>query len=738
MTTMPRPIYETKEDKDIDLAHLFDTFINNRMLILGITGFFAALGIAYALLATPVYLASAMIQIEPKSGLPSLTDVVNNTPPVSPAQTEIALLKSRSVVGGAVSNLNLDIIIKPHHFPIIGGFMARRFEPTEEGELGWYPTGLGAYAWGGEVLKVTQMEVPDKVHGKELTLEAAENNGFILRDEDGEVVVQGVTGEPVENEGYRVTVAELNARPGTTFTVIKNRTYNTTESYQQRLSAAERGKQSGIVNVTLEDPDPQHAIRVLEEVANRYVDQNVARNAAEATQSLEFLNEQVPAVRRNLEAAQTALNKYQTGSRSVDITAETQSVLDRIVDLEKQISEQNLKRTEMERRFTRQHPNFQALMNQINQLQMQKDQLEKQIDTLPSTQQELLRLTRDVEVSSETYSMLLNKTQELDIIRAGTVGNVRIIDHAAADLENPVKPNKPLVVIVATLLGALLATAFVYVREALKRGVENPEDIERTGTPVYASIPFTEKQATLEKRLANFKRDKSTASYLLTINDPADLATEAMRSLRTSLHFAMIEAKNNVLMITGPSPAVGKSFVTTNLAAVVAQSGKRVLLIDADMRKGYLHKVMRCDGDKGLSDILSGRITLFDAIQKTQLNNLHVITHGQLPPNPSELLMHENFSRFVKEISHMYDLVIFDTPPILAVTDAALVGSQAGTTLMVTRYGLNGLKEIEAAKRRLEQNGLLVKGVIFNAVVRKASTYGEYGYYQYEYASTNK
>ncbi|WP_312938129.1 polysaccharide biosynthesis tyrosine autokinase [Stutzerimonas nitrititolerans] len=735
MTTMPRPIYEAKEDKDIDLAHLFDTFINNRLLILAITGFFTALGIAYALLATPVYMASAMIQIEPKNGLPSLSDVVNATPAVSPAQTEISLLKSRSVVGGAVESLNLDINIQPHYFPLIGGFMARRFEPSEEGELGWYPAGFGSYAWGGEQLKITQLSVPENMHSEELTLEALDTNGFILRDPDGEVVVQGPVGEEMVMGDYSITVAELVARPGTTFSVIKSRTYNTTEDYQNRLAAGERGKQSGIINVTLEDPDPAKAILVLEEVAQRYVDQNVARNAAEATKSLEFLSEQVPAVRKKLDAAQTALNKYQTGNRSVDISAETQSVLDRIVDLEKQISEQNLKRTEMERRFTRQHPNFQALINQINQLQGQKEELEKQIGTLPSTQQELLRLTRDVEVASETYAMLLNKTQELDIIRAGTVGNVQIIDHAAADIENPVKPNKPLIVIAAMLLGGILAVAFVYVREALKRGVENPEDIERVGIPVYAAIPFSEKQGLLEKRLANFKRDKSSASYLLAINDPADLATEAMRSLRTSLHFAMIEAKNNILMITGPSPMVGKSFVTTNLAAVIAQSGKKVLLVDADMRKGYLHKVMRCQSEKGLSDILSGRITLFDAIQKTQLNNLHVIAHGQLPPNPSELLMHENFSRFVKEISGMYDLVIFDTPPILAVTDAALVGGQAGTTLMVTRYGINGVKEIEFAKRRLEQNGLLVKGVIFNAVERKASTYSEYGYYQYEYQS---
>ncbi|MFC3607058.1 polysaccharide biosynthesis tyrosine autokinase [Stutzerimonas tarimensis] len=734
MTTMPRPIYDSSKDsKDIDLAYLFDTFLNNRGLILGITGFFAALGIAYALLATPIYRANAMIQIEAKTGMPSLTDIVSVSPPVSPAETEISLLRSRTVVGGAVENLNLDIEISPRYFPIVGGFMARRFEPSEDGELGWHPEGLESYAWGGETLRVTHLLVPDRIHGEKLTLEAADNNAFLLRDPDGQVVIQGTIGQEIESDGYRIMVSELVARPGTRFDVVKNRTFSTIEHYQQALAAGERGKQSGIVGVSLEDRDPEQAVRILQEIAQLYVHQNVARNAAEATQSLEFLNEQIPQVRRELETAQRALNEYQTGARSVDISAETQSVLDRIVDLEAQISEQQLKRSEMERRFTRQHPNFRALLNQIEQLETQKTQLETRIGQLPETQQQLLRLARDVEVSSDTYALLLNKTQELDIIRAGTVGNVRIIDRAAVDTESPVKPNKPLVVIAATLLGALLAVIFVYVREALKRGVENPEEIERNGIPVYAAIPFSEKQQVIEKRLANFKRDKSEASYLLALNDPADLATESLRSLRTSLHFAMMEAKNNVLMITGPSPGVGKSFVTTNLAVVIAQSGKKVLLIDADMRKGYLHKMFRTQADKGLSDILSGRITLFDAIHKTPMSNLHVIGHGQMPPNPSELLMHENFARFVREVSAMYDLVIFDTPPILAVTDASLVGSQAGTTLMVTRYGQNRIKEIEAAKRRLEQNGLLVKGVIFNAVERKASTYGEYGYYQYEY-----
>jgi tyrosine-protein kinase Etk/Wzc len=221
------------------------------------------------------------------------------------------------------------------------------------------------------------------------------------------------------------------------------------------------------------------------------------------------------------------------------------------------------------------------------------------------------------------------------------------------------------------------------------------------------------------------------------VNNPADLAVESLRSLRTSLHFATLEAKNNILMISGPSPAVGKSFVSCNLAAIIAQTGQKVLLVDADMRKGYLNKLFRLDVSNGLSDLLAGKIDLNTATHATEVDNLHVITRGQIPPNPSELLMHSNFTQFLESVSNQYDLVIIDTPPILAVTDAALVGRQAGTSLIVTRFGVNAAKEIMVTKRRFEQNGIVVKGAIFNAVERKASAYGygNYSYYQYEYAS---
>ncbi|WP_223441973.1 polysaccharide biosynthesis tyrosine autokinase [Pseudomonas sp. BF-R-19] len=736
------PIQEHRDDDDeIDLLALFGTLIDSKWIIIGITAFFCAVGVAVALLSTPIYQANALVQVEEKKGglaalggMGEMSEMFGGT---SPAVTEIELLRSRAVLGKAVENLKLDIIIQPNYFPLIGHFLSRRFQPTNPNELASPLFGLNSYTWGGEKLDIFQLEVPDDYLGKTLTLRAGANGAFTLvDDDDDDVVVTGEAGETLEQNGFKLQVAALNANVGALFSVTKQRRLNTILQYQEDVSASERGKESGIIALSLENENPVLAKRVLDEISRLYVLQNVERNSAEAAQSLEFLRTQLPDVRKQLEKAEGQLNAYQTSARSVDITIETKAVLDQIVALETLISELKLKQAEMEHRFTREHPAYQALITQMGQLNQTKLALEKKVKNLPETQQELLRLARDMQVTTEIYTQLLNKTQELDIVRAGTVGNVRIIDSADANIEKPVKPKKSLIVLIATLLGGLIAVAYVLIRKALNRGIEDPEAIEQLGIPVYASIPLSKGQSLIESNVKGNGRS-TTGSLLLAVNNPADLAVESLRSLRTSLHFATLEAKNNILMISGPSPAVGKSFVSGNLAAIIAQTGQKVLLVDADMRKGYLNKLFRKDVSNGLSDLLAGKIDLDTATHATEVDNLHVITRGQIPPNPSELLMHSNFTQFLENVSSQYDLVIIDTPPILAVTDAALVGRQAGTSLMVTRFGVNAAKEILVTKRRFEQNGIVIKGAIFNAVERKASAYGygNYSYYQYEYAS---
>ncbi|KKL95474.1 hypothetical protein LCGC14_1854240, partial [marine sediment metagenome] len=514
---------------------------------------------------------------------------------------------------------------------------------------------------------------------------------------------------------------------------------NTILDLQAAIGASEKGKDSGIINLSLQSEKPHYAEKVLDKVAGIYVRRNVERNSAEAQKSLEFLEVQLPEIKKQLEFAEQRFNDYQIQRQSINITLETQGVLEQVVKLETKLQELELKRLELGRKFKKDHPTYQGIIEQIAAVNEQKKALVGEVGNLPETQQELLRLRRDVEVSNQIYTLLLSKTQELDIVRAGTVGNVRIIDYAEVNTSKPVKPKKALIVVMTTMLGGMLAVAIVLVQKAMHKGVEDPNEIEAIGLPVYASVPYSDYQDKLTGFSKALKNKVSKPKSILALDNPADLSIEALRSLRTSLHFAMMEAKNNLIAISGPSPGVGKSFVSVNLAAVLAQSGKKVLIIDADMRKGYLQTQFGLKWDDGLSDYLSGQLNLEQVIKPTAVDGLSVITRGQIPPNPSELLMHSNFSKLVAEVSAAYDIVIVDTPPILAVTDPAIVSAHTGTTLLVTRFGQNHIKEIELTRNRFEQNGTDVKGVVFNGVIKKASNaYGYYGYYNYEYKSNEK
>jgi tyrosine-protein kinase Etk/Wzc len=725
----------TSHDDEIDLNALLGTLIDHKWLIVVVTAVFFVLSVAYAILATPVYQASAMVQVEQKvpdlPGLSAITQTLGASS--SEATTEIAIITSRSVLGKAVDNLNLNVVVTPHRFPLIGGFIARHYSPDKPGEVASPWLGLRRDDWGGSMLDVFQLDVPNSLLGKSLTLIAGEHGTYKLLDDDDNLLLRGQVGQVAKGRGVTMQVKALAANPGMRFDVVRNWELATISMLERQINAGEQGKDSGIIGLTYDNADPQLATDVLDQVSQAYVRQNVDRNSAQAANSLQFVKEQLPLVREKLEKAQSALNAFQTKSHSVDITLQTKSVLDQIVAVETSIQQLQMQKADMERRFTKDHPAYKALMQQIGQLQAQKTGMEKQVDNLPDTQRDLLRLTEDVQVSNTTYTGLLNQAQQLEIARAGTVGNVRIVDAAAVDTTQPVKPKKVIVVIGGTFLGGFLAVALIFIRQMLNRGVEDPADIEQLGLPVYASIPLSEQERTISVRAPHHRTDGR--QHLLAISAPADLATEALRSLRTSLHFARLEAKNNLLMISGSSPDAGKTFVSSNLAAVIAQAGQKVLLIDADMRKGGQHRVLGGRAENGLSELIAGQIDLVAAIRPVEgLEKLHFIARGKVPPNPSELLMNVGFTALLKQVLPLYDLVIIDTPPILAVTDAAVIGHHAGTSLLVVRFGLNQAREIALAKQRFEQNGVEIKGAIFNAVEKRSSGYYSYGYYEYKAA----
>ena len=729
------PAANARED-DIDIPTIVSTLTDNKWpILLGTLAFFLV-AVAYVLLATPQYEANAVVQVESRPPtVPGLNQPnTAPTPPIvdSPAATETQLLTSRRVLGEAIERLDLDTVIEPVRMPVLGDTLARMQQRLHPGEVGepWF--GLSSYAWGGEQVDIGQFIVPEQLVGIPLQLIAGERGQYKLLDPDGNLLLEGRVGQKASNgRGLSLQIDRLAANAGTRFEMTRLNTMALMTQLKKDITVSEQGRNSGIINLTYPHPDALRAKQVLDQITQAYVRQNVARNSAEAAKRLQFVTEQLPKVRRELADAQQRLNTFQSRTRTMDVGVSNKALLDQTVALDQSIQQLQVQRADIASRYTPEHPVYQSLMRQIGQFESKKNQIMSQIGNLPDTQQGLFRLNRDVEVINQTYANLLDQAQQLNIAAASAVGNARVIDPADVNMDSPSWP-KPLIVIGAgTLIGAMFMIAFVLTRQMFRRGVEDPVDIELLGLPVYASIPFSPKGKQIATQPGTHRRDGK--QRLLAFRSPSDLAMEALRTLRTSLHFSRFEMKNNMLMIAAPSPGVGKTFVCANLAVTIAQAGQRVLLIDADMRRGTAHLALGTRADGGLSELLSGHIDDVQAVRKVGgTDNLSFISRGAVPPNPSELLMHPRFGALLDKLSQQYDIVVIDTPPILAVTDAAVIGHHVGTCLMVVRWGLNQQREIALAKQRLEQNGVEVRGAIFNAVQKKGSGQYAYTYYGYQ------
>lgn len=536
-------------DDEIDLGKLFGIILDAKWLILCTIFLFSVIGIAVAILSTPIYKADALIQIEKKSsgGISAMVgDMGELFSAESSATTEIEIIKSRMILGDTVDKFNLTTVVTPNYMPLIGKGLARL-----QGEQ--------------NSLSVSRFNIPSYALGIPHTLEVidSEQKTFKLLQDDGRVVLEGKVGELIDKDGYQFMANEMFAQDGATFTVSKISKLDAINQLQQNLSISERGKQTGIISLSFSGEDRARIQAILNDISQNYFLQNVQRNSAEAEQSLEFLKGHLPDIKVKLTASEDILNRFRQENESIDLGLEAQSTLKVMVELEAQLNELTFKESEISQRFTQDHPAYKSLLDKRQTLLKEKERLNKQVQKLPKTQREVLRMTRDVEVNQQIYIQLLNKVQELNIIKAGTVGNVRILD-SAQSFSKPIKPKKALIVVLATLLGGMVGVAFVLIRAAFHRGVETPDQIEQLGMPVYASVPKSIQQLEFASKLKRNKGKGNKELVLLAEANPADLSIEALRSLRTSLHFAMMEAKNNILMISGPAHlSVKLSFLPT-------------------------------------------------------------------------------------------------------------------------------------------------------------------------------
>lgn len=705
-----------KEADEIDLGRLVGELIDHRKLIISVTSLFTLFALLYALFATPTYQADALLQVEQKQGnaiLNSLSQMLPDSQPQS--APEIALLRSRMILGKTVDDLNLQARVEQDYFPLVGKGWAR-LTGKQPGNL----TVSRLYLPTDSELDIPQLNltVIDKTH-------------YSVTFNDKQM--SGEVGVLLDDNGISLKIDSIEAEPGSTFIISYVSKLKAITDLQETLSVTDQGKDTGMLNLSLTGPDPLLLEKILNSINANYLAQNVARQAAQDAKSLEFLSEQLPKVRNELDIAEDKLNQYRRQKDSVDLSLEAKSVLEQIVNVDNQLNELTFRESEISQLYTKEHPTYKALMEKRKTLQDEKAKLNQRVSAMPKTQQDILQLSRDVDSGQAVYMQLLNRQQELNIAKSSAIGNVRIIDNAVSQ-PKPVKPKKVIVLLAGIILGGMVSVGLVLLRVFLRRGIESPEQLEEIGINVYASIPVSETFAKRSGQSIRVKRKESEYESFLSLENPADIAIEAIRGLRTSLHFAMMEARNNVLMISGASPKAGKTFVSSNLAAIISQTGQKVLFIDMDMRKGYPHKLFNSDNNNGLSDILSGKVEIHKAIKNIATVGFDYISRGVVPPNPAELLMHRRLGELVSWASENYDIVILDTPPILAVTDAAIIGHYVGTTLLIARFEQNTTKEIEVSFKRFEQSGVIVKGCILNGVIKKASSYYGYGYNHYGYS----
>jgi tyrosine-protein kinase Etk/Wzc len=739
-TNLP-PTGAPDSEEELDFVTILDVLIESRWLIGIVVAFFVVAGTLYAFLSNPVYEADLLIQVEdsPESSAEKgiLGDVSSLFDVKSTAAAESQILASRLVVTRAVDNLKLFIDAQPRYFPLIGNWIARRNqEPSTPGLFG-----MGGYAWGNERIDVGQFDVPESLEDDKFRLTVIDPTHYRLTGDDlaGPFVGQVGRIESVPSCCGKIIlwVKSIRGLPETQFVLRRHSRMKSITDLQTNLDVEEKVKQSGVLIASLRDTDPVRVAAELNAVGDQYIRQNVERKSAEAAQSLEFLNSQLPVIKQRLDQAQQRYTTARNKLGSIDLTEEAKVVLQQSVDAKTKLLELEQQREALAARFNAHHPAIRTIDAQIATLRQYSDVASSRIKQLPDVQQQIVQLQLDVQVNTDLYTSLLNNYQQLQLVKAGKTGNVRLVDTAAIP-EKPVKPKKTIVLAGSLVIGLFAGAVLAFVRNMLFRGISDPTELERrTGLHVYATIPLSTRQQELSKTSGA----KQTGTHVLAADSPGDPAIESLRSLRTALQFAMVNARNNVVLLTGSAPAVGKSFVSVNFAAVLAAAGKKVLLIDGDLRKGHLHQAFGLERGRGFSELVSGLSTFEQIVQRDLIAHLDFVSTGTLPRNPAELLLGDRVASYIEDLSKMYDVVLIDTAPALAAADAGILAPNAGTVFLVARAAVTKAGEIAEAVKRLAQNGVEANGVLFNGLNLSharygyGSKYGSYRYAAYEYGS---
>ena len=718
----------------IDLRSILKLIKARKVFISIIVLLCLVIGGFYAVVRPPIYTSTALIKVSGDSSntsnlvaLLGITSGVSSAAlmKASPAEIETSLIKSDYIMGPVAERLKLTINATPAHFSIVGKLYSKLISKKSLSEI-----------------EISEFSVPKNLENIDFQLVSEGSSGiYRLYTPNGKEILTGTVGQLATSTNKLFPIAlmveTLASSSKASFIIKKIPVNDVARSLLNNLVIIEQGEGTGILQLSYQSSDPNQSQEILNAILSVAVEKNITEKAEEATKTLTFLEEQLPKIAQRLDSSENRLNAYRSKMGISDAEIEGKILLEELMDLQKSISQLNLNKLEMLGNFTEQHPYILAINKKQQQLQRKLTQVTEQLKKLPLDVQRTINFERDIKVNSEIYSSIMQNMQQMLILKGSTVSSVRVLDQASYSV-NPL-PSKTIIIIIMSFVAGIFLSIFILLirHSHMLSATLDPLTIEKYfGVHVLAVIPFSQVQTKLFSAMK--KKNTPLKNYLLALSHPKNISVEALRSLRTALKLILLSSEKGkkIIAVSGCSPSTGKTFVSSNLAPLLADLGQKVLLIDGDIRRGYVHKVFACQQSPGLSEYLQNNTTIDRCVQKI-LPNVDFIAAGIYPDNPAELLMHNRLDMLIAHVSEQYDIVIIDTPPVLSVTDASLILKHASIRLLVTGLEKDNLKEIEHAKGVLEKSGISLNGIICNNTKdmgKSGGGYYGYGYtYNYEY-----
>ncbi len=681
-----------------------DAILQHGRLAVGVFLAVMLLAVLYLLLSPPVYRADTVVEIGTQLRspmLPSLANADRGAPAVEApvVSGEMEVLRSRELLIPVILAAGADVELSG----------AKRF--------GFLPIGAR------HGVEVPVFKVPQRQRDLMFSL-SVDAGQWELSDPAGAKVASGRVGERVRfalaGEPAEVLVNAPSGAPALRFNLCA---YNVLEVYEdvlKRLKMFEPARQSNVLRISFEDTRSARAAAVLNGLVTSYLEEAIARRSRESDKALAYLEAQLAKLKDRVTAAEDGVRVQQGRGSATPFAAEAEAALRQRTDLERQRVELSIKREQLAQTLTAQHPERAAVSAQLGTVQRALDRLQANLQQFPEQQRELLPLQRELQISNQLYLAMLTHVQQLRLNGASGLASARQLDPAVEPFE-PARPRAAAVLSIGAGVGLLLALLSVLTMRSLQPTVSDLHEYETfTSPPTVGVIPQSDAQSRLmNSRMKDEAVDELGTHRLLVRAAPDDPAVEGLRSVHLSLMLRTRNSDCRVVTITAPSSGTGKAFIAANLAALMAETGKRVLLIDSDMRHPGIHDLVGLDQyAPGLADLLGGQRSMDQVIHPHAAIAMDVILQGTPTNNPGGILLSPALAETLAALRERYDDIVINAAPLLPSSDALSVGRLADVVLLVVRAEQSLLRETRVAQRRLEQAGIRLEGILVNGVKR--------------------